>query len=224
MRGLIVDLDDTLYPHEAFVLSGFDAVADYVASSWRRERDRVRRLLHHAYQDGRRGRELQALCLEERLPLSALPALIQVIRTHLPMIVLTTAVQQALQQLRVSGWRIAVLTNGHADVQRLKVRALGLAPLVDAVVYAEEHAEGGKPHPDAYRAALRCLSLPADRCVCVGDNPVTDVEGPHRMGIRSIRIAGTRAFPEIPALVDGWLPATAAQSSRPGWTEEHDAA
>ena len=66
--------------------------------------------------------------------------------------------------LRSAGWRTALLTNGDPSVQAGKVRALGLEALVDHVVYASEHAPGGKPAREPFVEVLRRLQVgPARR-------------------------------------------------------------
>jgi putative hydrolase of the HAD superfamily len=192
MRGIILDLDDTLYPREDFVRSGFDAVARYVEHSWRRPRLSVQATLLTAHADGRAGREFQALCEEHQLPLSLVPVLITIFRGHRPSIRLDPDVRLTLETLRHEGWRLVLLTNGDPAVQRRKVEALDLARFVDGVIYAEEHAPGGKPDPLAFRAALECLRLASRRCICVGDDPVCDIEGARRAGVRTIRVSAAR--------------------------------
>jgi putative hydrolase of the HAD superfamily len=98
-------------------------------------------------------------------------------------------VATALHRLRAAGWRLGILTNGLPSVQFRKVAALGLAPLVDEVVYAEEHAPGGKPAAAAFRAVLRALDLAPEHAVFVGDDPVNDVRGAKAAGFRTIRLA-----------------------------------
>ena len=178
--------------------SGFASVARYAAAAWRLDHVRVLATLVTAHHDHRRGREFQAVCDEHRLPLSAVPALVSIFRRHQPAIALDPGVTDMLRRLRADGWRLAVLTNGAPPVQRLKARALDLDRLVDAVLYAEEHAPGGKPHAAAFHAALDRLRLPPSRCLFVGDDPDRDIDGAHRAGLRTIRVAvaGRAAHPE----------------------------
>jgi len=187
MRGIIFDLDDTLYRRADFVRSGFEAIARYLAHSWRREQDAVFASLMAAHTNGWEGREFQALCEAHRLPQGLVPTLISVFRTHTPSVVLPVDVRTTLQQLRQSGWRLVVLTNGDPEVQRRKVTALGIEALVDGVVFAEAHATGGKPDPAAFQAALGCMRLSPSRCICVGDDPLCDIEGARRLGMRTIQ-------------------------------------
>jgi putative hydrolase of the HAD superfamily len=188
VRGILFDLDDTLYPREIYVQSGFEAVATHVADSWRRNHDGVLATLRRAHRHGCDRQEFQALCAEHRLPLSVIPMLIKTFRHHRPALVLQPAVHSLLQRLRRDGWRIGILTNGDPGVQRRKIEALGLLPLVDSITYAEEHSPGGKPHPEAFLAAIARLQVQRSSCIHVGDDPVCDVSGARAAGLRAIRV------------------------------------
>jgi len=188
-RGLILDLDDTLYPRERFVRSGFAAVARHVATTHGVSGDVAFGVLVRARAAGGQGHELQALCDRFGLSHDVAPALLDIYRRHMPSIWLNHDVTDALHRLRASGWRLGVLTNGLPSVQFRKVAALGLTSLVDEVVYAEEHVAGGKPAGAAFRAALDALDLTPDHAICVGDNPVNDVAGARAVGMRTIRLA-----------------------------------
>jgi putative hydrolase of the HAD superfamily len=197
-RGLILDLDDTLYPRARFMASGFAAVAQHVAGTHALPADAVFAVLRRAHAGPHRGRELQVLCDRFGLAHECIPVLVDVFRRHLPAIWLHHDVTDTLRRLHAGGWRLAVLTNGLPSVQFRKVAALGLNRLVDEIVYAEEHAPGGKPAPAAFRAALQSLDLAADRCISVGDDPVRDVAGAKALGVRTVRLArpGVTAAPE----------------------------
>jgi putative hydrolase of the HAD superfamily len=189
--GLIVDLDDTLYPREQFVLSGFAAVARHIAAGHQVSADEASITLTQAYYGNDRGQEFQALCRHFDLPLDLIPDLVTVFREHRPSLWLRPGLVDTLYRLRREGWRIAVLTNGLPSVQAAKVDALGLRRLVDTVVYAEEYASGGKPDTAAFGAALARLNLPASSCIAVGDDPVCDVRGGHAAGLRTVRVSPT---------------------------------
>jgi putative hydrolase of the HAD superfamily len=188
-RGVLLDLDDTLYPRERFVMSGFAAVAGHVEQVFGVPGQLAYGVLLRAHATAQRGHELQALCERFGLSDDLVPGLVDVFRRHLPSLWLNHDVTEALDALRGSGWRLAILTNGLPSVQFRKVAALGLTSLVDEVVYAEEHAAGGKPAGAAFRAALKALDLTADHCVIVGDDLGRDVRGARAAGIRTIRLA-----------------------------------
>lgn len=188
-RGLIVDLEDTLFPRESYLRSAFAAVARHLSATADLDAGDAYGVLVRARLTGERGRELQALCARFGFPPAYVPALVDVMRTHVPSIALSHGAPFMLRQLRQLGWRIAVLTNGRPDQQARTIAALRLEALVDEVVFAEAHAPGGKPAAEPFLAALARLRVPAARCVCVGDDPIDDIAGAARVGLRTIRLA-----------------------------------
>jgi putative hydrolase of the HAD superfamily len=214
-RGLIIDLDETLYEHEQFVRSGFMAVARHVERAHGVSTSAAFGALVALRRSGPRGTELQVLCRRFGLAAGNVPQLLEVYRTHRPVLRLPETSAAVLATLRGMGWRIAILTNGIPSVQRAKVSALGLHACVDAVVCAEEHAPGGKPAAAAFREALRRISVPARRAVCIGDDPVCDIAGASRLGIAAVHLVtrGKQAAPDADAVIDSLeaLPCVASQ-------------
>jgi len=188
-RGLIFDLDDTLYPRERFIRSGFAAVANDLQRRHGLPAGMVFRMLSQAFTGGQAGREFQVLCDELGLPPKEVSYMLRVFRAHKPSLWLPYESSETLRKLRLDGWRLAILTNGIPAVQAAKVDALALAPMVDTIVYAEAIARGGKPAPAVFYETLDRLDLTADRCAVVGDDPVCDIAGAHAAEMRSIRVA-----------------------------------
>jgi len=93
-----------------------------------------------------------------------------------------------LAALQARGLRTALLSNVGVDVRPLLARQ-GLAEHLDAVCQSWQIGVV-KPHPDAFRAALGALGLPAERVLMVGDNPVDDT-GAARLGIRTLLLPRT---------------------------------
>lgn len=187
-KGLLLDLDDTLYPHQRFVASGHAAVAAHVALRHGIDSDDVYAFLARRVGTPAQATVFQSLCERYELPVDGAVELLDVYRSHEPLIWLRHGVADALRSLRAGGWRLAVLTNGLPRVQVAKVDALGLREFVDDVVYAEEHAAGGKPAPAPFFEALRRLDVTASRAVMVGDDRVCDVHGARNAGLRTIRL------------------------------------
>lgn len=201
MRGLIFDLDDTLYPYVQFVAGGFAAVAAHLEARFGVPAADARQTLECARRTGAHGRELQALCSAYGLPPSIIPELVGVFRSHPPKLTLAKGAGTMLRRVRAAGWRTAILTNGLPRVQEAKVRALRLDTLVDHVVFAEEHAPGGKPAAAPFLEALRRLGLPSRRCVFVGDDTFCDIAGARSVGMATILVSST-ARPVCPAIPD----------------------
>jgi len=200
-RAVIFDLDDTLYPLERFVLSGFDAVASHMATMFGVDRLEAWTTLLQAFHNGGRGRELQICLSRFGLPETITPSLVGVIRRHQPALALPAASHETLASL-AAGWRIGVVTNGVPDIQARKIAALGLAGRIDTVVYADAFGGGaGKPDPAPFLEASRRLGVGVNRTVFVGNDPVRDVFGAWRVGMRTIHVAGPGATAAGAALV-----------------------
>ena len=96
-----------------------------------------------------------------------------------------------VQWLRAQGCRLALLTNGGSQGQRLKIERFDLARLFD-VILIEGEVGFGKPDPRIYSRALSELAVIADDAWMVGDNLEWDVAGPQREGIAGIWIDARR--------------------------------
>ncbi|WP_345752843.1 HAD family hydrolase [Microbacterium rhizophilus] len=98
---------------------------------------------------------------------------------------------EALETTRAAGYRNVVLSNHPPELAGL-VAALGLDPLVDRVITSAE-VGADKPHSLIFEHALRVTEAGPDVWM-VGDNPVADVAGAERAGIRAILADG--AYPD----------------------------
>ena len=92
-----------------------------------------------------------------------------------------------LRALRGLGLRLAVVSNFDGRLAAL-LAALGITPLVDAVVFSSAH-DAAKPDPRLFHAAARLLAAgPAD-VLHVGDDVDLDVRGAIGAGFRAMLLA-----------------------------------
>ena len=90
-----------------------------------------------------------------------------------------------VEWLRASGCRLALLTNGSAQMQRSKIDRFALAGHFDAILI-EGEVGFGKPDPRVYQRALELLDVTPGDTWMVGDNLEWDVAEPQRQGIYGI--------------------------------------
>lgn len=95
-------------------------------------------------------------------------------RTMLDGVLLMPGGRELLTDLRARGAKLAVLTNKHGPSSRQICDHLGVTPLLDAIVGADD-TPWLKPDPKLTAHALGLLGSSADRSVMVGDSPY-DVE------------------------------------------------
>lgn len=92
-----------------------------------------------------------------------------------------------LSRLREAGYRTGILSNTWWPSRWLDedLRNLGLLGLFDEVLYTSDlpHA---KPHPSVFLEAARRLDAEPAACVMVGDDPLCDVSGAGRAGMKTV--------------------------------------
>jgi putative hydrolase of the HAD superfamily len=99
---------------------------------------------------------------------------------------------QVLTWLRESGCRLALVTNGAAEMQRQKIERFRLEPLFDAIL-VEGELGFGKPDERVYLMALHRLAAAPHQTWMIGDNLEWDVEQPQKLGITGIWVDSTGA-------------------------------
>lgn len=187
IQGVAFDLDDTLYPEEAFVMSGYRAVSKSVEAE---HGVAVFDDLAALFRTGRRG-DLFTPVLRRRLGAvdeAYVKTLVEVYRGHRPRIEPFLGAEETLRDL-ATDFRIGLISDGIAEVQDRKLAALGLRGYFDAVVFSGAFGrEFWKPHPRPYRACAGRLGLPPSRMLYVGDNPAKDFVTARELGMATIRV------------------------------------
>jgi putative hydrolase of the HAD superfamily len=129
-----------------------------------------------------------------------------------------------LAALRERGVKVGLLSNTlwPRELHEQWFARDGVLHLFDATVYSSE-IPWVKPHPEAFRAAVRAVGV-ADprRAVFVGDRPFDDIHGAKSAGMRAVLVphsripddqrgpvdgqadAVIRRLPELVPLVDAW--------------------
>ncbi|WP_369223983.1 HAD family hydrolase [Streptomyces sp. R39] len=129
-------------------------------------------------------------------------------------------VLRALEQLRRSGARLALLSDASPDIAEVWCGS-DLASHFDAVVFSCR-AGAVKPASQLYRAVLRELGVAPSQALYCGDGGGDELAGAERTGIRAVRVArrggpgslvfgeaawAGRAIPDVealPSLLDNW--------------------
>lgn len=188
LKAVIFDLDDTLYPEHTYVRSGFRAVAAWCERTLGLSAEEAYRVLDDSFRRGLRGNAFDLLLEHFAQPPRHVGEMVRVYRDHRPSIDPFPGVRAAVAQVG-DRYRTGLITDGYADVQRRKLDALGLAPLLDAVVFSDDLGRAcWKPAPQPFMRALELLDVDPPEAVYVGDNPAKDFLGARRAGLSSIQI------------------------------------
>ncbi len=187
-RGIIFDLDDTLYLERDFVFSGFAAVG-----AWWQQRtgqaDFAARCVRH-FTEGVRGQifDLALAETEGEADPSLVEQLVTIYREHQPSISLAPDAMRFLFNRRDEDF-IGIITDGPVSTQRSKIKALGLEYKADLVLCTDAWGVAyRKPHPRAFEAVETASHLTASRLTYVADNPIKDFVTPRTRGWKTVQI------------------------------------
>jgi carbamoyl-phosphate synthase large subunit len=202
-QAILFDLDNTLYPEQEFVMSGFRAAANCLAARENLDAEKLHsRMLHILHTQGRE-RVFNTLLAEQKLDSQIwLRTLLLVYRSHRPAINLFPGVADALRTLKNRGVRLGLITDGTASVQRRKIAALDLERHMDVIVCTDELGAGcAKPSTVPFEVALNLLGVAPSRAAYVADDVEKDFAGPNRLRIKSVQVrsAGLVGVPRKPA-------------------------
>jgi putative hydrolase of the HAD superfamily len=188
IRALVFDLDDTLYLESDFVASGYRAVARHLAEQYGCCLREVFHTMMSVFVTQGRERVLpivQRRFLGDRVPLAEL---VEIYRSHNPRIHLFSGYAQLLDRLHES-YKLGLITDGLPEVQKRKVRALGLEQKMDRIIYTWEYgAEKQKPHPQCFAFMMDLLGSGPDTTLYIGDNPEKDCKGAHNAGMKCVQV------------------------------------
>lgn len=175
-RGIIFDLDDTLFSEKEYVRSGFKAVSDYLGGQYEER-------LWAFFEDGKHA--IDEL-LNELGRISEKEKALSIYRFHKPSIHLYPGVAGLIDELRKKGIKVGIITDGRPEGQWNKIKALGLD--ADDIIVTDEL--GGlqfrKPCDIAFRMMVLRWKLNPEDVIYVGDNVAKDFQAPRQLGMRSV--------------------------------------
>lgn len=205
VKGVLIDLDDTLYPFdrpEAEALKAtyrqwkkilnvsFEAFLDEYQEQWDESFDRLGRVpsAHHRFM-------IFLHLLEKRkVPHAYLTAadmhnaFFKTVFSYMKADKKALCFLKQCHRLKIP---VCLVTDLFAMVQIQKMKALKITQFVDFIVSNDE-VGADKPHPNMFKAALEKMGLKAKDVIMVGDNPHKDIAGAAALGIRTYQVTGSK--------------------------------
>ena len=180
--AVIFDMDDTLYSEKDYVRSGYNKIAEAFPE--------VPDLFEKLWSAFEAGKPAIDCALEEAGALTEdnKAKAIQVYRFQMPDITLYDGVRGMLEEIRESGRKLGMITDGRPEGQRAKIEALGIGPLFHEIIITDELGgpEKRKPCEDAFALMKEKMDVPFGRMVYIGDNIRKDFIAPEKLGMKSI--------------------------------------
>ena len=110
-------------------------------------------------------------------------------RGHFPDVQYYDDVMQCLNELKVLGVKIGIITDGYAQAQRQKLKAVEADMYFDEIIVTDELGRDyWKPHPKAFEIIKERFGVSFDEMIYVGDNPGKDFYISTIYPIKTVRI------------------------------------
>ena len=226
MKGLLLDLDDTLLDYSSGVEECWTAACDACCSGAGVDAAALMEALRPARRsfwddpDRHRRERVDMLGAWQKIVMHAMERLGPVDADLARTIARDFAARrrererlfpealEVLETLRRRSVPLGLVTNGDVLFQRDKIERHGLASFFDVIVIESEFG-AGKPDESVYRHALRHLGVAPGDASMVGDHLEFDVAGSQRVGARGIWLdrsgAGLADSPVRPHRIIGSL-------------------
>ena len=191
IRGVVFDLDDTLYLERDYVRSGFEYIARLISETTDLSQELLFHTLMEIFASGKHGKVFDELLI--RYPeisfFFQVSDLVEAYRAHKPRIELLPGALMMLHRLKENKRLMAILSDGNVVSQRAKLDVLGLYGITDCIVLTDEWGKDfWKPHPRGFEEIARRLCFPPHELVYIADNPTKDFIAPNRLGWHTIRL------------------------------------
>ncbi len=179
IKGVIFDLDDTLYDEKDYVRSGYKAVESYLGESGAAD------AMWKAFEEGKPAIDAYLAAVGRG---SEKTACLEVYREHTPEIKLREGAAELLTALKSKGVKIGIITDGRVSGQEKKLAALGLYDMADDIIITD--SLGGvqfrKPNDISFRIMQNRWRIPFEQLIYIGDNPAKDFQAPNQLGMAHI--------------------------------------
>ena len=179
IKGIIFDLDDTLFNEIDYIKSGFKAVAKYLGDD-----SYTDKLVNYFESNKKPLNEI----LKELGRENELDKVLEIYRTHNPKLKLAEEIKELLTILRDKGVKLGIITDGRPEGQNAKIKALNIEKYVDDIIITDElgGTQFRKPNDISFRIMQNRWRLNPEEITYVGDNLLKDQLAPKQLGMNFI--------------------------------------
>ncbi len=190
VKAVIFDLDDTLISEKEYIKSGYRHIAEVIGQRFNINKDQVYIDLFQLFRESPHN-VFNRLYEKYQIEYSKemIIDLVNEYRGHFPDVQYYDDVMQCLNELKVLGVKIGIITDGYAQAQRQKLKAVEADMYFDEIIVTDELGRDyWKPHPKAFEIIKERFGVSFDEMIYVGDNPGKDFYISTIYPIKTVRI------------------------------------
>ena len=203
VEGVLVDIDDTLYPyepaHQAAITACYEQylakTGDDIEASdfniwYRANRSAVTKALSPQGACRSRFFAFQAMLEDKKIPHSyTLAAQLENAywETFIERMLICDDAKIFLERCRKNDIKVCAVSDMQAQIQIRKLVALGLYPLIDFLVTSEEVGVE-KPCKLIFERALQKIMCDPSRTIMIGNSQTKDVDGAKNIGMTAFKV------------------------------------
>ncbi len=188
IKAIVFDLDDTLFPEKEYVLSGFRAVDEWIATNCFATGFFEKAV--HFFNKGNRGNIFNLTLNFLGIPYDEIfiTKLIKIYREHKPRISLYDDAYWVINYYKQKK-QLGIITDGYLITQKNKIQALKIESFFDTIIYSDEFGKDNwKPSQLPYLKMMESLGRSGNECIYIADNPDKDFIAPTNLGWKTVWI------------------------------------
>ncbi|MFF2588511.1 HAD family hydrolase [Peribacillus butanolivorans] len=190
IRAVVFDLDDTLISEKKYIKSGYQYISKILSDRYDKDAHELYKLLFKLFNVSSQNVFNRILDkMEISYTKNDIMEMVEEYRGHLPDIEFFDDVLPCLKELKKKNIKIGVITDGYANAQRQKLKAIKATDYFDEIIVTDELGrEYWKPHPKAFEMMKEKLNVEFNEMIYVGDNPEKDFYISSIYPIKTIRV------------------------------------
>ncbi|MED2802020.1 HAD-IA family hydrolase [Bacillus thuringiensis] len=190
IKAVIFDLDDTLISERRYIESGYKHISKLLSEKLQKDEQKLYQLLMDLFNENTRNvfnRVFDTFGISYTQ--NEMMELVEEYRNHTPIIQFFEDVLPCLKNLRSKGINVGIITDGYANGQRQKLKALKAFNYFDEIIVTDELGrQYWKPHSKAFEIMKEKLDAKFDEMLYIGDNPEKDFYISNIHPIQTVRI------------------------------------
>jgi len=190
VKAIVFDLDDTIVSELQYIKSGYHHIANVLITKLGIPEDKIFSDLMVLFTESNK-RVFNRLLYKygEDFGNEFIMYLVDEYRNHLPQIELYDDVIPCINQLKSKGLKVAIITDGYANAQKQKLKAVNAYEIFDEIIITDEYGRlFWKPHPKAFEEMSKRLKVELKEMIFIGDNPEKDFNISKIYPIKTVRI------------------------------------